>query len=106
MSFQLIHEAFEQAKRDVRAGAGRLHKDRDDIDRRISGYLGAGWTGIAAESFVDAWGDWKVAATDVLEGLVGMADLLDAAHADYLAQDETSQRRLDQVSARLIERLG
>lgn len=106
MSFQLVHEAFIQAKADVRDGAGRLHKDRDDIDRRITAYLGAGWTGVAADSFVEAWDDWKAGATDVLDGLVAMAELLEAAHADYLAQDDASQARLDRVSSRIIERLG
>lgn len=106
MTFQLVHEAFNQAKTDVRDGAARLHKDRDDIDRTVSGYLGSGWTGVAADSFVDAWGDWKLAATDVLDGLVAMAELLEAAHADYIAQDDTSQQLLDQISSRIIDRLG
>jgi len=35
-----------------------------------------------------------------------MAELLDAAHADYIAQDDGSQRKLDQISSRIIERLG
>lgn len=106
MSVQLVHEAFNQAKADVRDGAARLHKDRDDIDRKITAYLGAGWTGVAADSFVEAWDDWKAGATDVLDGLVAMAELLDAAHADYIAQDDASQARLDRVSSRIIERLG
>lgn len=106
VTFSLIHAAFDQAKADVRDGAARLHKDRDDVDRRVSGYLGSGWTGVAADSFVDAWDDWKLAATDVLDGLVAMAELLDAAHADYIAQDDGSQRKLDQISSRIIERLG
>lgn len=106
MTFSLIHAAFNQAKVDVRDGAARLHKDRDDVDRRVSAYLGSGWTGVAADSFVDAWDDWKLAATDVLDGLVAMAELLDAAHADYIAQEDGSQRKLDQISSRIIERLG
>ena len=106
MSILLIEQAFNKGKADVRDAAARLRKDRDDADRRVTGFLQSGWTGVASESFVEAWGDWKVAATDVLDGLVAMADLLDAAQADFVAQDEASQARLDTISAQIIERLG
>ncbi|WP_426245473.1 WXG100 family type VII secretion target [Nocardioides sp. LHG3406-4] len=106
MNINVIHQAFTQAKADVAEGAGRLKSDRDRIDTRVSGFLGSGWTGVAADSFVDAWGDWKVAATDVLDGLVAMGELLEAAHKDYIDADDTSQQQLDQLSARLIDRLG
>ena len=86
---------------DVVANA-RDHGDAVVLSRRD----GSGWTGVAADSFVDAWDDWKLAATDVLDGLVAMAELLDAAHADYVSQDAGSQRTLDQISSRIIERLG
>ena len=46
----LAHAAFAQAIRDVQDAASRLHRDRDRIDERVSGYLGSGWTGIAADS--------------------------------------------------------
>lgn len=103
---QLIHEAFTQAKTDVREGAGRLKQRRDAIDMRMTGFLGSGWTGVACESFVEAWEDWKLGADDVLEGLVGMGQLLEAVHQDFTQQDTESQQRLDQISARIIERLG
>lgn len=106
MTIELIHQAFNKGKSDVREAAGRLTKDRDDIDRRVSGYLGQGWTGIAADSFVDAWDDWKLAATDVLEGLVAMGELMQAAHTDFIEQDDASQQKLDAISARIIDRLG
>lgn len=98
MTLALVHEAFDQAKADVRDATDRLMKDRDDIDAKVSGFLGAGWTGVAADSFVEAWDAWKVAATDVLDGLVAMNELLVAAHADYIAQDDASQLRLDAVA--------
>ncbi|MEJ7832947.1 MAG: WXG100 family type VII secretion target [Nocardioides sp.] len=102
----LTHTAFDKAKSDVREGAERLTRDRDNIDARVTGFLGSGWTGIAADSFVEAWGDWKDAAGDVLQGLVSMGELLDAVHKDFIAADDASQQSLDQISARLIDRLG
>ncbi|MBA3783105.1 MAG: hypothetical protein H0X12_14800, partial [Nocardioides sp.] len=50
--------------------------------------------------------DWKVAAKDVHDGLVAMGELLDAAHQDFIQADDSSQQQLDQLSARLIDRLG
>lgn len=102
----LTHAAFAKAKSDVQAGAERLHRDRENIDLRVSGFLGSGWTGDAADSFVDAWDDWKAAAGDVLQGLRSMGELLDAAHRDFVQADDASQVNLDQIAARLIDRLG
>ncbi len=106
MTLALVHEAFDQAKADVRDATDRLTKDRADVDAKVSSFLGAGWTGVAADSFVDAWDSWKLAATDVLDGLIAMNELLVAAHADYIEQDDASQRRLDAVASRIVERLG
>jgi WXG100 family type VII secretion target len=106
MTLKLIHDAFQQALHDVQVGAGDLHTHRDHVDLQVRGFLEAGWTGPAAESFSAAWDDWTAGASDVLDGLVAMGQLLDAAYADYVAQDEASQARLDRVAAKLVERLG
>lgn len=106
MTIKLLHEAFTQGKADVREGAARLRHDREAIDRQVGGFLGQGWTGVAADSFVLAWDEWKVAAGDVLDGLVAMGELLEAAHTDFVEQDAGSQARLDAISERIIARLG
>ena len=102
----VMHGAFAQAISDVQEAAGRLHHDRDRIDDRVSGYLGSGWTGIAADSFIEAWAEWKVGATDVLEGLVAMGELLEATHKDFLQQDEASEQAMNRIAARIVDRLG
>ena len=102
----VMHGAFAQAISDVQEAAGRLHHDRDRIDDRVSSYLGSGWTGIAADSFIEAWAEWKVGATDVLEGLVAMGELLDATHRDFVQQDEASEEAMNQIAARIVDRLG
>jgi WXG100 family type VII secretion target len=106
MGIDLVHEALNKAKADVRAAASELRTTRSSIDERINGFLGDGWTGIAAASFVPAWNDWLDGAQDMEEGLVATAELLDAFHRDIRAQDTESQRQLDAISARIIERLG
>ena len=102
----VTHAAFTGAIRDVRDAASRLRRDRDRINDRVSGYLGSGWTGIAADSFVEAWAEWKAGATDVLEGLVAMGELLDATHKDFIQQDDASEEAMNQVAARIVDRLG
>lgn len=106
MTIDVVHEALNKAKADVRAAASELRTTRSSIDRRINGFLGDGWTGVAAESFVPAWNDWLDGAVDLEEGLVATAELLDAFHRDIRQQDEGSQRRLDTISSRIIDRLG
>jgi WXG100 family type VII secretion target len=106
MGVELIHEAFRTAISDVATGAETLVSARDAADARVGGFLRSGWTGVAADSFVDAWDEWKVAAGDVLDGLVAMQQLLDAAHRDFVQADEGSQQALDSISARIVERLG
>ena len=106
MSILLIEQAFTKGKADVRDAATLLRQGRDDADRRVTGFLQSGWTGVASASFVEAWDDWKVASIDVLDGLVAMAELLDAAQLDFVAQDQASQARLDTISSKINDRLG
>lgn len=106
MTIEVVHEAMNRAKADVRVAASELRSTRMAIDRRISGFLEHGWTGIAAQSYLTPWADWLDGATDLEEGLVATAELLDALHKDLIAQDEQSQQRLDAISSRIIERLG
>ena len=102
----LIHEAFSKGIADVRVGAATAARTGTPSTRGSARFLGAGWTGVAADSFVDAWEEWKAGATDVLEGLTAMGDLLEAAHRDFVASDEESQQNLDRIAARIVDRLG
>jgi WXG100 family type VII secretion target len=106
MTIEVQHEAFRRGIADVRAATERLDTDERRIDTRVSGFLQSGWTGVAADSFVAAWEEWKHAADDVRDGLDAMGQLLDAAHRDLTVQDETSQAALDALSTRIVERLG
>jgi WXG100 family type VII secretion target len=106
MSIYLEHQAMRTAMADVAAASARLAEGKAAADARVSGFLGTGWQGVAADSFRDAWGDWTVAAGQVKDGLDAMAALLDAAHRDMIAQDEQSQADLDRLAARIVDRLG
>ncbi len=106
MNIQVIDKAFRTAIHDVQTGAGQLRASRDRVDREVDGFLDTGWSGAAAISFGQGWEAWRIAAQDVLDGLVAMGQLLDAAQQDFQVADVASQTRLDQIAQRIVERLG
>lgn len=106
MTIEVIHQAFAQAIADVQSAASELRTTRQDVDQRISRFLGVGWRGDAAESFVAPWGEWVAGAEEAEAGLVAMSELLGATQRDFREEDDQSQQALDAISARIIERLG
>lgn len=106
MAMQMMNEAFGRGRADVAEASQALEQTRRSIDRRVSAFLGSGWTGAAAESFAEAWEQWLVGAADVREGLDAMAALLEATQRDWQQRDERSQQGLDALSARIVDRLG
>ena len=106
MTLAVDHVAFRSAIRDVREAANELERARAEAARRVGAFLEGGWTGLAADSFADAWSEWRRAADDVLTGLVSIGNLLDATHTDISARDLDADAALDRVSARLHTRLG
>lgn len=106
MTIELTYAAFNKGIDDVQTACELLDSDVSSIDRRVRGFIDSGWRGLAADAFVEAWDDWKLAADDVHEALAGMGELLGAALRDFTAQDDASQAALDALSTRLIERLG
>ncbi|WP_243056656.1 WXG100 family type VII secretion target [Nocardioides sp. SR21] len=94
---------FLSAVADVRRSAEQLGRDRDRVARRVDELLdGGGWSGTAAAAYAEGWADWQRSAAVVLDGLAAMADLLEAAEADFTTTDVGSRAGLD----RLIDRLG
>lgn len=106
MTIEVDHRAFRTAVTDVRRGADDLHTARDSIDRDVEALLDEGWSGLAAESFAEGWGDWRAGADAVLAGLVAMARLLDAVHVDLTERDLDAQTHLDRTADRIVARLG
>jgi WXG100 family type VII secretion target len=106
MTISLYDDAFDRGRGDVREAAHRLRTARDKADQRVTGFVDAGWQGIAADAFLAAWDDWHIAAADVEQGLVAMAELMDATQRDLHARDASSQASIDAVAARIVERLG
>lgn len=106
MGINLTHEAMRKAVADLQKAEQRLARDRRRAEREVAGFLGGGWTGAAADSFADAWTEWLAAADQVEAGLGAMSELVDAAYLDLVHQDGESQRALDRISQRIVDRLG
>lgn len=103
---RLVHDAMSRAIAETRAARQRLSSERRSAQRRVDSFLGSGWQGVANEAFSQAWEEWLESADQVEEGLGAMADLLQAHHRDMVEQDEESQRAMDQIAARIVDRLG
>jgi WXG100 family type VII secretion target len=101
MTIAIDHATFQAAIGDVRDAATELQRVRDHAARQVDAFLHGGWTGLAAESFADAWSDWRRAADDVLTELVTIGDLLDSTHSDLSARDVGADIALDRLRARL-----
>jgi WXG100 family type VII secretion target len=95
MTINLQDEAFDRGRADVREAAERLRTARDRADRRVTGFVRAGWRGVAADAFADAWEEWRAAAADVEQGLSRMAELMDGTQRDLHARDVLAAATLD-----------
>jgi WXG100 family type VII secretion target len=106
MTIDLDDAAFDRGRAGVREAAQRLGTARERADQRVTGFVGAGWRGVAATAFVSAWQEWQLAARDVEQGLVAIAQLMDATHRDLHSCDAAARSRLDVVAAHLGQGLG
>lgn len=103
---RLVHEAMTRAISETRAARQRLSSDRRAAQRSVDSFLGSGWRGVANDAFADAWNEWLDSADRVEDGLEAMAELLQAHHRDMVEQDEKAERAMNQVAARIVDRLG
>jgi WXG100 family type VII secretion target len=70
---------------------GRL----EQVGREMDGLLGSGWQGRASAGFGEGWGQWRVGAHEVIDGLDRMAELLSVTGRDY---DRAEQRATGDVT--------
>jgi WXG100 family type VII secretion target len=94
MTINLDDAAFDRGRADVREAAHRLRSARDRADHRVTGFLEAGWSGLAADAYTEAFEDWQMAARRVEDGLTAMAELMDATQRDLHARDAAASQVL------------
>lgn len=87
MTINLDDAAFDRGRADVREAAHRLRTARDRADHRVTGFLEAGWAGLAADAYAVAFEDWRLAARRVEEGLDAMARLMEDTQRDLHGRD-------------------
>lgn len=105
-SMSMEYPALARAVAEVRATAEELDRGRTALHRSFGSFLGGGWTGQAAESFVGGWDDWSEGVGSVLEALRSIADLLEQHGVDLRGQDEVSALTTSQLHSRLGETGG
>lgn len=106
MEFTLDPAALQQAQDLVARTAADLVAERRRLDGSVSGLLGAGWSGGAADEYRQAWGEWCQGADRVLDALHVASELMGQTRASYLASDDASVRTTSPISSRLQERLS
>jgi WXG100 family type VII secretion target len=94
MTINLDDAAFDRGRADVREAAHRLRSARDRAAPRVTGFLEAGWSGLAADAYTEAFEDWRMAAQRVEDGLTAMAELMDATQRDLHARDAAASQVL------------
>lgn len=100
-SMSMDHPALASAVADVRATADELERGRATLHTSFGTFLGGGWTGQAAESFVGGWDDWSAGVGKVLDALQSIAGLLEGHGADVRGQDAGAEAAAVQLHARL-----
>lgn len=106
MEFTLDPAAMALARGLVADIADDLVAERATLDRSVSGLLGSGWSGVAADEYRDGWTEWLEGAEEVLSALHTTGELLEVSRTDYLLSDESSVRTAAPISSRLQERLS
>ena len=100
------YPALAQAIAEVRATAEDLDRGRTTLHRSFGSFLGGGWTGQAAESFVGGWDDWSEGVATVLDALRSISDLLEQHGTDLRTQDVGSALSTSHLHTRLGESGG
>ncbi|CAN5397647.1 hypothetical protein BH10ACT10_BH10ACT10_28800 [soil metagenome] len=99
MEFTADPAALAKAQSLVAEIAAGLVQERASLDRSVSGLLGTGWSGAAADEYRQAWGDWCDGADQVLEALHTESELLGSTRSAYLGSDDASVQTTVPISS-------
>lgn len=106
MSFTTEAAAMAEASRMVHEIADSVKGEYDRVDAQVSGLLGGGWSGVAADQYRQAWRDWCEGMQEILSALHTEAELISASQAAYTDSDTDSTDRMTPFGSRLSTRLG
>lgn len=89
--------ALDQAVADVSAAARLLHESAETAERQVTGLL-SDWQGAAADSFADAFDEWRRAAAACLAALDDLGAGLGVTRAAFVTSDDAADRQLGRVA--------
>jgi WXG100 family type VII secretion target len=95
------YPALAQAVAEVRTTAEELDQGRTTLHQSFGAFLGGGWTGLAAESFVEGWDDWSEGVASVLDALGSIATLLEDHGRDLHGSDDAAEWSMTNLHTRL-----
>jgi len=88
-TISLVHDALLRGRGDIRAAAVLLDEAASSARSRVRS-LESSWHGLAAGTFLAAFGEWDEAAAGCLGDLRRLAEELAAAHALFTAADDAA----------------
>ena len=93
--------AFGRAQDQLSNVYDDLVAEQRALERTMSTLFSDGWTGVAADEFVDGWADWRTGCNDVLDGLVRMNQAMTTVSIGLHLSDTHNHDAIDRVRSRL-----
>lgn len=103
---QLVHPDLLAAVAELRDVADTLDARRRRTELAVDVLLDGGWSGRAADAFLEGWEEWRAGAAQVLEALATMAELIGRSHAEQVTQDEVAADGLRSLAGALLARVS
>lgn len=102
LDLELDHAELITTVAELRFVASALEARRRRTDLAVDVLLDGGWSGRAASAYLEGWEEWRAGCDQVLAALATMAELVDAAHADQVEQDEHVSAGLRVLAGQLL----
>lgn len=106
MSFSAESAAMAHASRMVADLADDVRREHERLGGEVSGLLGGGWSGVAADQYSRAWQQWCDGMLKILAGLHTESQLIAQSQAAYESSDADATGRMQPLASRLQSRLG
>lgn len=101
MTLALVHDEIAAAVAELRDVAVTLADERRRTDLAVEVLLDGGWSGRAADAYLEGWTDWRAGCDQVLEALAAMAELVGSCAATQTELDESVAAALRSLAAAL-----
>lgn len=104
-SLNLVHTDLLDTVAELRDVACTLQSQRRRTDLAVDVLLDGGWSGRAAEAYLEGWDEWRRGCDEVLAALASMAELIAATRVDQIEQDESAAAGLRALTGALLSKV-